>query len=144
MTTSIIHIRQRCRIGDCVCCSIIDKLAQYLCTNLEVSNGNNDTTFRKEIMRKGSMSEIYSQICQATRSMCSLSHKSTAYAMPLIKHLPANQPAFLIRYPRSILSAQIDHAYVVFPNIAKKKRAGDKPSHRVLKFFTTLRVSDIA
>jgi hypothetical protein len=39
-----------------------------------------------------------------------------------------------------MLFAQIDSAYVVLPKIAKKNNAGDKPSHRVLKFFTRFKV----
>ena len=35
-----------------------------------------------------------------------------------------------------MLLAQMDRAYVVFPRMEKKKRAGDKPSHLVLMFFT--------
>ena len=50
--------------------------------------------------------------------------------------LPASQPALRIRYPGSVLFAQMDKEYVALPKIEKKKRAGDKPSHRVLKFFT--------
>jgi hypothetical protein len=52
--------------------------------------------------------------------------------------VPANQLAFIIRYSVSILLAQIENAYVTLPNIAKKNRAGDKPSHLVLKFLTDL------
>lgn len=52
--------------------------------------------------------------------------------------LPANQLAFNIRYSVSILLTQIDNAYVTLPNTAKKNRAGDKPSHLVLKFLTDL------
>jgi len=35
-----------------------------------------------------------------------------------------------------MLSLQMDSAYVTFPNIEKKKRAGDRPSHRVFGFLT--------
>ena len=58
-----------------------------------------------------------------------------------VRALPASQPPFLIRYSRVILFAQIDSAYVVFPQMEKKKSAGDSPSHRVLKFFTAIPVS---
>ena len=54
----------------------------------------------------------------------------------LYRGVPANQLAFIMRYSVSILLAQIDNAYVTLPNTAKKNRAGDKPSHLVLKFLT--------
>lgn len=41
-----------------------------------------------------------------------------------------------MRYSLSVLLARIDEEYAVFPHMAKKKRAGDKPSHLVLKFLT--------
>ncbi len=52
--------------------------------------------------------------------------------------VPANQLAFVIRYSVSILLTQIENTYVTLPNNAKKNRAGDKPSHLVLKFLTDL------
>lgn len=41
-------------------------------------------------------------------------------------------------YDLSMLIAQIDIEYVIFPNIAKKNSAGDRPSQCVFKFFTVL------
>lgn len=48
---------------------------------------------------------------------------------------PAIQLPFLIRYPRSVEAANIDKTYATLPNIANTKRAGDSPSHLVLKFL---------
>ena len=49
---------------------------------------------------------------------------------------PANQGPFASKYFIFIEAKQIDNAYVLLPEIAKRNRAGDSPSHFVSTFFT--------